>query len=327
MILAGDVGATKTHLALYKSEGGQLVQVALRTFESQRHPSLAAVVRAFLAQERVIIQGACFGVAGPVVGGESSITNLSWALNERGLERDCGIAKVKLLNDLEATANAVPILQPKDLFVLNQGIRQEGGNMAVIAPGTGLGEAILFWDGERYRPSASEGGHTDFGPANEMQIRLLEYLRERKGFDHVSYERVASGLGLMNIYNFLKDSGYAEEPQWLAERLAASKDPNAVISRAALAKECELCVMTLHIMVEILGAEAGNLALKALATGGVYVGGGIPPKILDKLSDGTFMNAFVNKGRFKPFMPRIPVYVILNEQAALLGAARWASEM
>jgi len=226
-----------------------------------------------------------------------------------------------LLNDLAAIAHAVPFLEPADLHTLNEGQPVPGGAIAVIAPGTGLGEAFLTWDGARYRPHASEGGHTDFAPNNPFEVELLRTLQDR--FEHVGYERVCSGRGLPNIYAYLKDSGYAEEPAWLTEQLASTDDPTPVIVNAALDGErpCELCVATLNAFVSILGAEAGNLALKVLAGGGVYLGGGIPPRILPALEDEQFMKAFRHKGRMSDFLARVPMRVILNPKVALVGAA------
>jgi glucokinase len=233
------------------------------------------------------------------------------------------------MNDLEAKAQAIPLLKKRDLHTLNQGRPVKGGTIALIAPGTGLGEAFLTWDGSRYRTHPSEGGHVGFAPANRLEAELLQYIRDRYQFGHVSYERVCSGLGLPTIYAFLKDRGNVEELDWLAEQLAAAEDRTPVIVNAALGKgkTCELCVTTLNIFVSILGAEAGNLALKVLATGGVYVGGGIPPRILQALDNGRFMEAFVQKGRMPGLLARIPVQVILNPRAALLGAAHRGLEL
>jgi glucokinase len=278
-------------------------------------------VREFLDQTDVSVERATFGVAGPVVGGRATITNLSWVIDEAELQLALNLSTVRLLNDLEAIGYGVPFLEPEDLHTLNEGQAVPGGAIAVIAPGTGLGEAFLTWDGTRYRSHATEGGHAGFAPTNDRQVGLLRYLLDR--FDHVSYERVCSGMGLPNIYAYLKDSGYAEEPPWLARELAAADDPTPVIVNAALdsKRPCELCVATLNVFVSILGAEAGNLALKVLATGGVYVGGGIPPRILSTLERGPFMESFRSKGRFSDLMSRMPVHVILNPKVALLGAA------
>jgi glucokinase len=321
MLLAGDIGGTKTSLAIYSPEAGARAPLSEATFPSTQYSNLESLVREFLNQVDMPVERATFGVAGPVVSGRATITNLSWVIDEAELQSALNLSTVRLLNDLEAIGYGVPFLEPEDLHTLNEGQPVSGGAIAVIAPGTGLGEAFLTWDGRRYRSHATEGGHTDFAPTNDRQVGLLRYLLER--FDHVSYERVCSGMGLPNIYAYLKDSGYAEEPAWLAGELAAADDPTPVIVNAALDSErpCELCVATLNVFVSILGAEAGNLALKVLATAGVYLGGGIPPRILSILERGPFMESFRSKGRFSDLMSRMPVHVILNPKVALLGAA------
>jgi glucokinase len=321
MLLAGDIGGTKTSLAVYASQTGPRAPLAEATLPSSDYSSLETLVREFLSQIDLQVERASFGVAGPVVGGQATITNLPWVIDEQRLQDVLNLSPVRLLNDLQAIANGVPFLEPADLHTLNEGQPARGGAIAVIAPGTGLGEAFLIWDGARYRPHPSEGGHADFAPNTPLEVDLLRYLLDR--FDHVSYERVCSGLGLPNIYAFLKDSGYAAEPAWLAERLAAAEDPTPVIANAALDGErpCELCVATLDTFVSILAAEAGNLALDVLATGGVYLGGGIPPRILPALEQGRFMESFTRKGRMSKLLARVPVHVILNPKVALLGVA------
>lgn len=323
MLLAGDIGGTKTSLAIYSTESGPRAPLVEATLPSGRYPSLEALVSDFLADIDLKPERASLGVAGPVVDGRATITNLPWVMSEMELQADLDFSPggVSLLNDLVAIAYAVPWLEPNDLHTLNEGKAAHGGAIAVIAPGTGLGEGFLTWDGSRYWPHPSEGGHTDFAPTNLLEVDLLRYLLDR--FDHVSYERVCSGRGLPNIYAFLRDSGFAEEPAWLAEQLAAVEDPNPVIVSAASGgeKRCELCAATLETFVSILGTEAGNMALNVLATGGVYLGGGIPPRILSALEEGRFMKAFEDKGRMSHLMARIPVHVILNPKVALLGAA------
>jgi glucokinase len=246
-------------------------------------------------------------------------------LDEAQLRAALDLSAVHLLNDVLAVAHAVPGLGSVDVRTLNQGAPADGGAIAVIAPGTGLGEAYLTWDGVRYRAFASEGGHTDFGPNTPLEMDMLRFLQQR--FDHVSYERICSGIGLPNIYRFLKESGYASEPAWLAEQLATG-DATPIIVAAALdaSRPCELCAVALDLFVSALGAEAGNMALKVLATGGVYLGGGIPPRILPMLAGGKFMQAFLRKGRFAELLSRMPVRVILNSKAALLGAALYGLE-
>jgi len=327
MLLAGDIGGTKTTLAIFSPEDGLRAPLVEATFPSAQHPSLELLVGDFLAQLSLPIDRASFGVAGPVLAGRATITNLPWVIDETHMQQALHISSVRLLNDLDAIAHMVPSLEPSDLYTLNEGQPAPNGTQAVIAPGTGLGEAFLTWEAERYHVHASEGGHTDFAPSNRLEAQLLLWLFER--YPHVSYERVCSGWGLPNIYTFLKEHGYAEEPSWVSEQIAAAPDPTVVIVNTALLPDAPsaLCTATLNTFVSILGAEAGNLALKVLATGGVYLGGGIPPRILPLLSQGQFMQAFKRKGRFTELTARIPVHVILNPKAGLLGAARAGLEM
>lgn len=329
MLLAGDIGGTKTSLAVFstETEDGWRKPLAEATFPSGRYPSLEALVAEFGQHHHFPIERASFGVAGPVVAGRATITNLPWVLEENHLRQVLGIARVRLLNDLTAIAHGVPYLGAEDLYTLNAGHPVRGGAMAVVAPGTGLGEAFLTWAGGRYHAHTSEGGHADFAPADTLQLELLRYLQLR--YPHVSFERVCSGKGLPNIYAFLKEAGHASEPAWLTDALARVADPTPVIVENALNKQraCALCTLTLELFVSILGAEAGNMALKVLATGGVFLGGGIPPRILPFLSEGRFMQAFLRKGRLSDVLIPVPVSVILNPGIALLGAARHGLEM
>jgi len=320
MLLAGDIGGTKTHLAVFSPEQGPRQPVVESTYPSKDYPNLESIAQDFVAQVDAPIERAAFGVAGPVVGGQATVTNLPWIIRETRLQEVLGLSSVTLLNDLQSIAYAVPFLQAEDVHTLNEAEAEAGGTIAVIAPGTGLGEAFLTWDGSTYRAHASEGGHADFGPTDALEIGLLRYMMQR--LDHVSYEWVCSGRGIPNLYGYLKDSGYAPEPPWLAEQLVAANDPTPVIVNAALGQgdaPCELCETTLRLFVSILGAEAGNLALKLMASGGVYLGGGIPPRILPWLEHKNFMQSFLHKGRFSGVLIRFPVHVILNPQAALLG--------
>jgi glucokinase len=321
MILAGDIGGTKTRLALFRAVGNQCKPVRMQSFLSRDYPGLEEILKEWLKGRTRSIRAACFGVAGPVINARSKTTNLPWIVDAKQISQRFGIASVWLLNDLQAMAYGALQLGEEEYSVLNPGQPDPHGNKAVIAAGTGLGEAILFRDGAEYHASASGGGHTDFAPRSQIEIKLLEYLW--KQFTRVSYERVLSGPGLVQIYEFLKETGHNEEPSWLASRLK-EKDPATVITEAALAGTDKVCGRALDQFVSLYGAEAGNLALKAFATGGVYIGGGIAPKILDKLRSGEFMKAFTDKGRYSTLMGRIPVQVILNEETGLLGAASFA---
>ena len=321
MLLAGDIGGTKTHLAIFSPQAGPRAPLSEATFPSARYPSLEAIVRDFLQQTRLTVECASFGVAGPVVQGRATITNLPWVIDAVQIQEAFQLSSVTLLNDLESIATAVPLLQNQDLRTLHVGQPVSGGAIAVIAPGTGLGEAFLTWDGMRYRAHATEGGHTDFGPNNDLELEMLRYLKRR--FEHVSYELVCSGMGMPNIYAYLRDSRYAEEPRWLAEELAAASDPTPVIVNNALdpQKACKLASGTLDVFVSVLGAEAGNLALKTLATGGIYLGGGIPPRIVPALEGARFLEAFRSKGRLSHVLADVPLHVILNPKVALMGVA------
>ena len=324
MILAGDVGGTKTALALFDDTHPGCPRVAGALLPSRDFASLEAAVGNFLGAEgRPRVDAACFGVAGAVVDGRCVTTNLPWEVDERRLAAAIPSPRARLLNDLEAAGYGVLDLPPEERAVIQAG-RARAGHKVLIAAGTGLGEALLIWDGARHHVIASEGGHADFAPRTELQAGLLAFLR--KEFGHVSYERVLSGPGLFNIYRFLRDTGLAPEPAWLSDRLAAS-DPSAVVSEVGLAYGHPLCATALDVFASIYGAEAGNLALKALAVGGVVVGGGIAPKICSKLLDGTFVAAFRDKGRLMELMAAIPVHLSLNVEAPLLGAARVAREL
>lgn len=327
MILAGDIGGTKTVIARYNLNAqNELTPQGLTSYPSQDYLSLDAILQAFL--ERLppqSLQAACFGVAGPVIQGRSQITNLPWSLSETALAESLGTPQVKLLNDLEATAYGMLFLGVHERAILNPGKADAKGNIAVIAAGTGLGEAILYWDGHQHQPIASEGGHCDFAPRNDREIELLQYLRKRLN-GHVSYERILSGPGLLSVYQFLRDSGYGKEPEWLSEELR-SGDPSATISRHALAGDDSLCAAALEMFVAIYAAEAGNLALKCLAAGGVYIGGGIAPQILPALIKPTFMDAFLAKGRFASLMKDLPVSISTNPRTALIGAAHYARQL
>ena len=324
MILAGDVGGTKTLLALYRENGAQLEVVEEWKFPSRDYPGLEAVIEAGFGDRSVQLTAASFGVAGPVVNGRCEATNLPWIIDSQHLADALHIESVSLLNDLEAMANGIEGLHSDELVTLNHGKADPNGNRALIAAGTGLGEAFLYWDGMSYRPSASEGGHSDFGPRTDEEIRLLQFLR--KEFDHVSYERLLSGPGLVNIYRFLLEDQNVKEPDWLTKELEKN-DQGVVITRAALEHTFKPCETAHHLFANLYGAEAANLALKVMATGGIYIGGGIATKILPFLQDGQFMKGFLDKGRYRDLLSDIPVRLILNVKTALLGAARHARQL
>ena len=320
MILAGDVGGTKVHLALYDFTHGNLQHTRDARFPAKDYSGLEEIVKEFLAADEVT--SACFGVPGPVRDGRLRLTNLPWTLDSRELSQNLKIQHVFLINDLEANGYGVAELKADQIYTLSEGDASQIGNRALIAAGTGLGEGILAWNGKIHVPMPSEGGHTDYGPRNEDEIDLLRFLKQ-KYQGRVSYERVVAGMGITNIYDFLRDVRGMEEPAWLRDRIA-SEDPNAVITELALSAKSELCEKTLDMYVSAYGAEAGNLALKILSVGGLYLGGGIAPRILEKLKDGTFMRSFTDKGRLSQLLINMPVRVILESRAALLGAAAYA---
>jgi glucokinase len=326
MILAGDVGGTKTVIAHYEESGGSVRQLRVATFKSREHQSLEDILAVYLKDSpNLSLRAGCFGVAGTVLDGKCHTTNLPWQLDELVLARAIGAGRVKLLNDLEAAGYGMLQLSPDEFCVLNPGSHPgRKGHAVVIAAGTGLGEAILCWDGQRYHPMAGEGGHVDFAPRTDQEIQLLRYLRVKVG-GRVSMERVLSGPGFYDLYCFLRDSGHAAEPPALAERLRGV-DPDPIITQLGLAGEDPLCVATLELFATLYGVEAGNLALKCLPTR-VFVGGGIAPKILPVLQGGTFMAGFTDKGRFSSLMKGMEVSVALNPQATLIGAAHYALTM
>ena len=324
MILAGDVGGTKIRLALYEEVGGTLVGQEEERFPSKDYGSLEEVVRAYLGKRKAAIGSACIGVPGPVVNGEARTSNLPWVITESGLSEILGTRHVTLVNDLVATAGSLSHLTSENVLLIHEGKpRERRSVLGVLAPGTGLGQSFVELDGGRQRFFASEGGHADFAPQNEVEIGLLRYLRTKHA--RVSYERVLSGPGLVNIYNFLKDEGIAAEPPELTERMQ-EKSPDVVISTSGLDGTFEICVQALDIFASVLGSQAGNLVLTMMTTGGMYLGGGIPPKIAAKLTDGTTRKAYLSKGRLSDLVQNTPLYVIRDDRAALLGAAHIARE-
>ena len=321
LVLAGDIGGTKINLGLYRKGKKRPVLKVAETYPSRRAPSLEHIVESFLAKHQVRVSKACFGIAGPVIGGRVKTTNLPWDVSEARIQRQLQLSHICLINDVAATALAVPLLNRKELFPLNKVKARKGQNVAIMAPGTGLGTGFLILGDGKYIPISSEGGHVDFAPNSKAEVELWQYLREEYG--HVSIERVISGPGLVNIYSWLKDSGRYREPAWLAKKIR-EMEPAAAISEVGLADGHPLCVEALNVFVSVLGAAAGNLALTAMTTGGVYLAGGIPPKILPKLQEPLFIQAYMNKGRFAKVLEKIPLRVILNDKAALLGAAQCA---
>jgi glucokinase len=329
MILAGDVGGTKVHLSLYDFDEGRLHPIRDHKFPAHEFSSLDDVVKAFLAADgdrpatnTADILAACFGCPGPVRDGRLKLTNLPWTLDVRDLAKSLSIQHIFLINDLEANGYGIPELAPESIFTLHPGDPDAEGHRGLVAAGTGLGEALLIWDGKQHRPIPSEGGHCDFAARTVREIALLQYLRQTLN-GRVSFERVVSGIGIKNVYAFLRDVEKINEPGWLHDRML-TQDPNAVIGQCAEDGSSSLCFETMKVFAAAYGAEAGNLALKVLATGGIYLGGGIAPKILKTLQNGAFVQAFLDKGRLSPLLQSIPVRVILDDTCALLGAAAYA---
>lgn len=322
-ILAGDVGGTETRLGLFSIQKGRPRLLHEKEFSSQNYQCLEDILRDFLKGKEGIA-AACFGLAGPVTSSHVKTTNLPWQIRTSSLKKELSLVKVEIMNDLVANAYGISLLKRSDFEILNP-CRPKKGNAAILSAGTGLGIAILFWDGKRHHPSASEAGHVEFGPRNLLEIDLYKYLLSR--FGHVSYERILSGKGLFHLYQFLKDSrAFGKEPVWLS-KMMREKDPASVVSEMARLKKNRLCEKALDLFVSIYGSAAGNIALQVMAVGGIYLGGGIAPKIIWKLREGPFMEAFKNKGRLSHVVAHIPVKVIRNEKTALLGAASRAIDL
>ncbi|GFO64121.1 glucokinase [Geomonas paludis] len=321
LVLAGDVGGTSTRLAYFEADAAGLTVLSQAQYKSTAHGSLAEILRHFSQQHGIAAERACLGIAGPVIGGRVHTPNLPWTIDSADLAGTLGLSDVHLINDLEANTYGIAALKQDDLFTLNPGTPKPDGTIAVVSAGTGLGESLAYWDGDTHRPLPSEAGHADFAARNDLEAELLLYLQGKHG--RVSYERVLSGPGLHDIYRFLRDRRYFDEQPAIAEAIG-NQDPPAVITRAALKGSCPMCIKAVDLFIGVYGAEAGNAALRFLATGGVYLGGGIAPKILDLLKGATFMVAFTAKGRLSPLVQSIPVHVILNEDTALLGAGRAA---
>jgi glucokinase len=321
LLLAGDIGGTKTIMALFSRAYGPLKPIAEHSFASGSYPDLDSIIMEFLLANKCSVASACFGVAGPVVNGKAKITKLPWQLNESKIKTAHNFKTVQLINDLVATGYGLPFLEHQDLFTISEGLKEENGTIGIVAPGTGLGEAIFGWTGSRYLAIPSEGGHTDFAPTSAVELDLLRFFLEQ--YDHVSYDRLCSGRGIPDIYDYFKKNSQHAEPGWLAKQLAETDDQAPVIINTALDKnkQCSLCQITLNTFVAILGSEAGNLALKGLTTGGVYLGGGIIPRLVHDFPKEIFMASFTSKGRMSYLLEKIPVKVILNPKAAIIGAA------
>jgi glucokinase len=322
MILAGDIGATRTRMAAFQAEANKLALVVEKTYKSQEHSGIAEIISAFVKTEGIPVHTACFGVAGPVRSGRSKISNLPWTIDSRELAAQLRLNSVGLINDLEAYAYGIDALESKDFVTLSEGIGDDAeGNRVVIAARTGLGVAGLYWDGFRHHPFPCEGGHSDFAPKSDLEAELAHYLREKH--EHVSCERILSGPGLKNIYEFLRDTRKADEPDWLKQQMSQAPDQPALISKLALEKKAAICDQALDMFVGVYGSETGNCALNFLATGGVFVGGNIAAKIAPRMQEAIFMNSFLNKGRMRSLLADMPVKIVLNDNCGIIGAARY----
>lgn len=325
MILAGDIGGTKTLLGLFDRKQSIKEPVYQKTFASQKYDKLETIIAEFLVENPVSPAAACFAVAGPVREDKAQITNLPWMIAAESIRQTFKIPVVYLMNDVQSTAAAIPFMDPADLAAIRIGDPDPHGTIAVIAPGTGLGEAYLTWNGQRYLAYPSEGGHASFAPGSDLEVELLSYLYPR--FGHLSFERVGSGSGIPNLYGFFRDTGRYPEPDWLKRELEVSEDPTPVIMVAGYNRRAEICTATFDLFMKILGGEIGNMALKLMSTGGIYLGGGISPRILDRLRETEFLDTISRKGRFKKLLDSIPVYVILDPEVTLHGAAFEAQEL
>jgi glucokinase len=320
MVLAGDVGATKTNLALFKADREQITLLQEAQYRSNDYKNIIGLTDTFI-KGLPAPDSICFGVAGPVLNGNARLSNIGWKIDAVALSEYFGVKPVHLINDLEATAYGLAMLQEKDVAVLHKGNEPAVGNAAVIAPGTGLGEAGLFWDGNYYHPFATEGGHADFAARNEFDFELFTFLEKK--FGHVSWERLICGPGIVNIYQFLRDVKKREEPGWLKEQFK-NADVAAVISQHV--SQSEICKETMHIFIRYLAYESANLVLKLKATGGLFIGGGIAPKIVSLLEDHLFISSFYQSGRLNYLLETVPIKIILNPKTALLGAAWYAAK-
>src|SRR6202041_3572146 len=321
MILAGEIGATRTRLAAFETEGSRLQCGVEKNYMSQQHDGLSSILADFIKTEGIPVHSACLGVAGPVRAGRSKISNLPWVIDAREVAKQLRLDSVGLLNDLEAFAYGIDGLESKDFITLSEGTEEAEGNRAVISAKTGLGMAGLYWDGFRHHPFACEGGHADFAPRNDLQMELLAYLQKKYG--RISCERIVSGLGIKNIYDFLRDAHKAEEPQWLKDQMVAAPDAPALISQLAIEGKAAICDQTMKMFVSIYGAQTGNIALSFWATGGIFLGGSVAAKNLSLMKDPIFMQSYLDKGRMASLLKEMPITIVLNDDAGLIGAARY----
>jgi glucokinase len=321
MILAGEIGATRTRLAAFETEANRLQCVVEKNYLSQQRDGLSGILADFIKTEGIPVHSACLGVAGPVRAGRSKISNLPWVIDAREVATQLKLNSVGLLNDLEAYAYGIDGLESKDFIALSEGVDEAEGNRAVISAKTGLGMAGLYWDGFRHHPFACEGGHADFAPRNELQTELLVYLQKKYG--RISCERILSGPGIKNIYDFLRDTNKADEPEWLRTQISAAPDPPALISRLALEGKAALCDQTLSIFVSVFGAQTGNCALNFMSTGGIFIGGSIAAKIVPRMKDPVFLESFLDKGRMGTILKDMPVKIVINDDCGMIGAARY----
>jgi len=321
MILAGEIGATRTRLAAFDADGNRLQLVVEKTYLSQEHGGLPEIITTFIKTEGIPVQSACFGVAGPVTAGRSKISNLPWTIDSRELASQLKLNSVGLINDLEAYAYGIDALESKDFITLSEGAEDAEGNRAVISARTGLGVAGLYWDGFRHHPFACEGGHADFAPRNKLEMELLAYLQGKHR--RVSCERILSGPGIKNIYDFLRDTKKVDEPKELQEQMSQAPDPPALISKLAAEGKTPICDQTMSLFVAIYGAETGNCALYFMSTGGIFIGGSIAAKNVKKMKDPAFMKSFLDKGRMTSLLQQMPVKIVLNDDSGIIGAARY----
>jgi len=321
VILAGEIGATRTRLAAFATEGSRLQCVVEKTYMSQQHEGLSGILADFIKTEGIPVHSACVGAAGPVRAGRSKISNLPWVIDARDVAKQLRLNSVGLLNDLEAYAYGIDGLESRDFIPLTEGAEEAEGNRAVISAKTGLGMAGLYWDGFRHHPFACEGGQADFAPRNDLQMELLAYLQKKYG--RISCERILSGPGIKNIYDFLRDTRRADEPEWLRTQMSAAPDPPALISQLALNGNSAICDQTLSIFVSVFGAQTGNCALNFMSTGGIFIGGSIAAKIVPKMKDPLFLESFLDKGRMGTILKDIPIKIVINDDSGMIGAARY----